>query len=283
MTILNENILCHKPVVSLDTISGDYEYITEEEMLLVQSYVKDHTASVGDSPNQEQWTDAWGELLEAEAPAYLANPRFMLGENGVFRFNQNFIKSPDLQLEHKYHRAVIDAVQNKFFDDVKCVVEFGCGSGHNLVQIVKNNSQVDVFGSDWATSSQKILDSKGICGFYFDMKSKEPEYPPELEQMKEVAFLTVGSLEQLGRDWENFLAFMIKMKPKKSIHIEPIVEFYDPSNEIDALAINYHHKRGYLEGFYLAAKSLGLLRYHNRPTFGNTFNEGFNILELQYE
>ena len=76
---------------------------------------------------------------------------------------------------------------------------------------------------------------------------------------------------------------MIKMKPKKSIHIEPILEFYDPSCEIDNLAIEYHRKRGYLDGFYLAAKRMGLLRYCNRPTFGNALNEGFNILELKYE
>lgn len=282
MTRLNMNILT-EPLVSLDNICSDYEYVTEEEMIDVKAYVNDHTASVGNRPNQEQWTASWAELLSTDTPTYLTKPRLMLDGKGIFRFNQSFIKSSNLQLEQKYHRAMINAVQDRFLGDVSAVVEFGCGSGHNLVQITNNNSELDVFGSDWATSSQQILASKGIRGFYFDMKSDAPNYPPELKQIKDVAFLTVGSLEQLGKDWKNFLSFMIKMKPKKSIHIEPILEFYDPSCETDNLAIEYHQKRGYLDGFYLAAKRMGLLRYCNRPTFGNTFNEGFNILELKYE
>lgn len=277
MTISSMNTL-----IKLDDITNDYQYLNDEETTLVIDHIKDHIDHVKYKPNMDQWNSAWGDIGDCDAPSYL-KPRFTIDDQGVYRYNQKFIKSPYPNLESKFHDELLKRVQNMWLSDIDCVVEFGCGTGHNLQKIRHRDSFIKVYGSDWANSSQEILQNHNIPCWNFDMKTCLTDLPKEILEFNNVCFLTVGSLEQLGGEWEKFLDFMLEFKPKRSIHIEPIEEFYDKNNKIDALAYQYHKTRGYLTGFFNHIINLDQLKFYSRVLFGNTYNEGFNILELEYE
>lgn len=271
-------------LIDLDDITTDYEFLNEKETNLVIDHVIDHILSVGKTPNQNQWNDAWHDVAKCDSPKYF-KPRFTIEDQGIYRYKQKYIKSPDLNLEKKFHDELLKNIQQKYLTDINCVVEFGCGTGHNLQKIRGRSPKIKVFGSDWADSSQKILEAQNIPSWNFDMTLCDGgfEFPTEILRQEHICFLTVGSMEQLGERWHKFMEFMRDFKPKKSIHIEPIIELYDDSNPIDSLAIKYHKKRNYLHGFFDFISSQKELKFYERTCFGNTYNEGFTVLELEYE
>ena len=271
-------------LVDLDNITIDYEYLDYQETDLVIEHVKDHLLYVKRTPSQSQWSDAWDDVAKCDAPKYFT-PRFKIQNQGIYRYNQRYIKSSFENLEGKFHDNLLKKIQDKWLSDIDCVVEFGCGTGHNLQKIRDKNPNIKVYGSDWAGSSQKILEKQNIPSWNFDMTipDNSVELPSEILQYNSICFLTIGSMEQIGDKWHNFLKFMLDFKPKKSIHIEPIIEFYDPSNKVDALAIEYHKKRNYLSGFFSHVRTMKELKFYERTFFGNTYNEGFSVLELEYE
>ena len=64
-------------------------------------------------------------------------------------------------------------------------------------------------------------------------------------------FLTVGGLEQVGKNYENFLNFVFEQKPLFCIHLECFEELYneDDENLFDYLALRYLKSRNYLSGY----------------------------------
>src|SRR5262245_20276675 len=63
------------------------------------------------------------------------------------------------------------------------------------------------------------------------------------------AILTIGALEQTGRDYEPFLQYLLNASPTLCIHVEPIVEWYNANSLIDYAAIKFHQSRKYWQGF----------------------------------
>lgn len=277
MIVSNTNIL-----INLDDITNDYAYLNDAELELTIKHIEDHINNVGKTPSQSQWNSAWSDIANCNAPKYF-KPRLAIDDCGVYRYKCQYIKSNFNNLEGVFHDRLLESIQNRFLNDIDCVVEFGCGTGHNLQKIRNRNPDIKVYGSDWAGSSQEILNQNNIPSWNFDMTKCDSPLPNEIYNHSNVCFMTIGSMEQIGSNWNNFFNFILSFKPKKSIHIEPILELYDPANVIDSLAIKYHQKRGYLSGFFGYVKNLDQLKFYERTYFGNTYNEGFTILELEYE
>lgn len=92
------------------------------------------------------------------------------------------------------------------------------------------------------------------------------------------AVVTFHALEQLGKNFRPFLNFLLEAKPKVIIHVEPLIELYE-DNLLDYLAVQYHRKRGYLEGYLEAvinsgAEILELKRNH----FGSLYHDAYSVL-----
>lgn len=277
------NKLIANTLIELEDVTTDFVYANGSEAISITNHILDHIGSVKKTPSQRQWNDAWAEIAKCDSPKYF-KPRFTIDGCGIYRYKQNYIKSTVENLESKFHDHLMKNIQDRFMFDIDCVVEFGCGTGHNLQKIRSRNENISVYGSDWANSSQEILAQNNIPSWNFDMKKCE-DFPYEeiFDNHDSICFLTVGSMEQIGKDWGNFLQFMLNVKPKKSIHIEPIIELYDSNNYYDTLAIKYHRQRNYLDGFYSLVSTMKELKFVERTSFGNTYNEGFTILELEYD
>jgi hypothetical protein len=145
------------------------------------------------------------------------------------------------------------------------VYEFGCGTGHNLTGLMNCK------GFDWSGSAVRKLRDRGIDADVFDMLNPTPMEIPG-------AAVTFHALEQLGKNFRPFLDFLLEARPKVVVHVEPILELYE-DNLLDYLAVQYHKKRGYLEGYLEAvinsgAEILELKRNH----FGSLYHDAYSVL-----
>jgi hypothetical protein len=163
----------------------------------------------------------------------------------------------------------------KYLRDEREISEFGCGVGHNLIPLMGMGKRLR--GFDWAPSATRYVAELGIEARYFDML--EPDYGVKLEG----AVFTVHALEQLWKDWEPFLRYLIAQKPSVCLHIEPIEEFYDPAVPHDAACLAYHRKRHYLTGFYtrlreLEEKGVIELLEVRKSAFGGMNHDAYSVL-----
>ena len=268
----------------IDYLGVEYAYLDYYEKSGLMDQIRSHIDTVGARPTQKQWDAAWQEIYDAELndPMWLQSNanRLSLIAGTIFRWNQEYITAVDPKLEKKYHEGVVKNIIQHYFSNVDYVVEFGCGTGHNLRTVQAQRPDIRVYGSDFTASSLKCLDRLDIPGFKFDLRdSDDRSVPMELKHNhSRVGILTVGALEQVGSYFSNFIKFCRSFQPSECVHVEPIVELYDDSNPVDRLAIDYHHARGYLSGFFPALKEDGLLKSYERSTFGNSFNEGYTVL-----
>ena len=116
------------------SIGAEYEYLSVEEIKLVKAHVNEILQNPKQKPSQIQWESAWKEILETkkDSPNYLIGSRFNIEEKGTFRWNKSFIKSDCKSLEYKYLQALLSKLLDNYFCNYDYVVEFGCGTGHNL-------------------------------------------------------------------------------------------------------------------------------------------------------
>jgi len=227
----------------------EYAYLDYYEKSKLMDQIRSHIDTVGARPTKRQWDAAWQEIYDSELnePKYLQSARASLITGNIFRWNQDYIASLDPKLEKKYHEMVLN---------------------------------IKVYGSDFTDSSLKCLDRLGIPGFKFDLRdANDGSIPAELKQNhSRVGIFTMGALEQVGDQVNSFIEFCCSFRPAECVHVEPVVELYDSSNPVDKLAVDYHHARGYLKGFFPTLQERGLLKSYERSTFGNSFNEGYTVL-----
>ena len=95
--------------------------------------------------------------------------------------------------------------------------------------------------------------------------------------------LTVHALEQLGAKGPKVIDLILARRPRRVLHIEPILDFYDPSDPFDDIAARYHLARGYLQGL------VGCLEAHaaagrieitsrGRVKLGNLYHEAYSFI-----
>jgi cyclopropane fatty-acyl-phospholipid synthase-like methyltransferase len=172
----------------------------------------------------------------------------------------------------------------KYFLDAKAVCEFGCGTGLNLVALAKLYPEKKLYGLDWTTASCDIINklaktqNLNLTAILFDMYS--PDYNLNIE--KGSAVFTVGAMEQLGKNFEPFLQFMLKKGPSVCINIETIYELYNQDSLFDYIAAKYLERRGYLQGYLSRLKQLeieGKIEIIKiQRTFGSLYHDGYSYI-----
>ena len=167
------------------------------------------------------------------------------------------------------------------------MIEFGCGTGVNLLQIHKKFPEIQLTGCDWAEPSQELINEinlaigskiKALNFNMFTLEGKE-----KLDFTESTAVLTFHAMEQLGKNFRPFLEMLIDNRPAICVHLEPIVEFYDTNLAFDKFAIIYHNKRNYLSGFltilneYVKYGKIEVIQAH-RCRFGSIFQEAYSLV-----
>src|SRR6266851_3467767 len=106
-----------------------------------------------------QWEKGWGQNLgefNTEKKESTIIPHYF-GKYPVVRINQKWIKPQSKDFEYNMLGIILDWLFDIYARNVETVYEFGCGTGHNLIRLRGINSEEKLWGLDWATSSQKLI------------------------------------------------------------------------------------------------------------------------------
>ncbi len=236
---------------------------------------------------QDQWEKGWAENLELYIKYGKESiiPRYF-GKHNIVRWKQQFLIPISANFEYNMLAVIQYWLFDKYLRSSNSIYEFGCGTGHNLVRVREVNSSANVWGLDWARSSQEILKkmrserSDPKLNFYnFDFFNPGTNF----KLNKKSAIYTVAALEQIGNNFQPFIDYLLENKPEICIHIEPIAELLDPNNLTDYLSILYFKKRNYLNGYLSKLQeleSMGKIKIHKalRSFIGSLYTEGYSII-----
>lgn len=229
----------------------------------------------------ERWERGWGEILAkvkrdgvnetSLAPQYFRHT--------MMRLAGRYIRAGSTDFEPKLYRAIKDRLFRRYLSDCAHVVEIGCGTGLNLLQLRELTPNARLTGADWARPSQELVAMiPRVQGVRFDMRTLEGQ--AGLGINLETAVVTLHAMEQLGRDFGALLDFLVGTKPRLVLHLEPIAELYDPAKPFDAAALAYHRKRGYLDGYLTALRARPGIKIEKiqRLGFGSPFHEAYSLI-----
>ena len=273
----------------------DFSYcdVSDEEhqrlvIFCIESLKKD--LKVCGSHRQEEWQRGWSENWHSFQKSEDLNdlfPKYYTNEEDiVLRFNGKLIRPKSPKFELNTHKVIVSHVADLFMRDVSAVYDFGCGTGQNFLPIRAVNPNAKLIGADWAPASGKIIsklrETKEIrCEFsLFDFFNPDKD----LKIQPNSAVITVAALEQVGKNFDKFLSYLLESKPEICIHIEPIIEFLDPDNNLlDYCMYHYMKKRNYLDGFYEKLKNLERdsiieIISAKRVKLGGFWTEGLSII-----
>ena len=240
----------------------------------------------GDSGAKAQWERGWLENLRGWETKGLDTsalvPKYIRPSQAV-RLNHEYVLPRDAQFEFNWYRAFTRWLFQKYFSKADVIYEFGCGSGINVAILAQMFPKKKVVGLDWVPASKKIIDKLArvrgwdVEGRVFDFFKPDTS----LRLAENSAVLTVGALEQTGRRYRPFIDYLVGASPAVCVNVEPIVEWYDESKLIDYLAIQFHRRRGYWEGFPSTLKELerkGKIKIvkEKRSYFGSLYIEGYS-------
>lgn len=245
----------------------------------------DGELSVSGSYRKKDWRNGWAqnleEFLDSNGDLNSLSPKDWHGDRPL-RYKGNYIIAYSNSFERDFTFVFKRWLYKKYFRDYDNIYEFGCGTGHNLVLLAKLFPEKRLFGTDWVIESQKLLKAVvkkygyNIKGSQFDFF--KPDY--KLDILPNSLVYTSAALEQLGRDFTKFLDYLLVKKPALCVNVECIAEFYDENNLFDYVALRYHRKRNYLNGFLTALRKLekeGRIKIivAKRTGFGSLYHEGY--------
>jgi hypothetical protein len=244
--------------------------------------------SLAGKEGKPRWEKGWSENLESfrkEGGNLSALVPKYIRKNQPIRLHQEYVLPSDGNMELNWYEIFRLWLFKTYLRDVSTVYEFGCGSGFNLAVMAQLFPDKTYHGLDWASASRDIVDEMAknfrwrMTGHLFDFFAPDES----LKIDPNSAIVTIGALEQTGRDYEAFLQYLLNSRAKICIHVEPIVEWYDANSLVDYAAIRFHRKRKYWEGFpeRLAelekAGRVQILK-KKRAFFGSLYLEGYSQL-----
>lgn len=255
-----------------------------QAILKILKTLDGQTLKVSGPHRLNDWEKGWDshleELKESKYNLDILVAKFAM-KGDYNRLQGNLIKAENDSFEGDFVAVIRYYLFNKYYKKINTLYEFGAGTGVNLVAASEIFPKMKLVGLDWAKSSIDIINALkqkidiNISGERFDLFKPDKKYHLD----KNSAILTIGTLEQLGKNFKPFINYLLKNKPEICIHLETLYELYDHDNLLDYLARKYLEKRNYLIGFlpYLktleAKKKIKILEV--RRTFGSSYHEGY--------
>lgn len=244
--------------------------------------------SMSGQKEKEKWEKGWQESLDEFISSGFKEesliPKYIhLGE--PIRVYGDYVEAVDEDFELKLIDILRTFIYYYYLKDKKCVYDFGCGTGFNLVALARMDQTKEYHGLDWVPQSKEMLRhirdnyKLNINGHVFNMF--QPDF--DLEIQKDSVCMTTGSLEQIGKDFDPFLDFMLKKPFSLYIHINSILEYYDTENNLpDYIVYKTEIKRNYLNGYFTRLKQLedeGVIRIlkMKKIPIGSTITDGYSL------
>ncbi|PIR87252.1 MAG: hypothetical protein COU11_01330 [Candidatus Harrisonbacteria bacterium CG10_big_fil_rev_8_21_14_0_10_49_15] len=259
----------------------------DEILLTVVKRIISGNFWVSGQDKKDIWEKGWSENLATYNKTLASEgliPKF-IQSHPALRLNGEYIRPLESDFEFNFADVYRQWAFQTFFSDVKAIYEFGCGSGQHLVSLAEVFKGRELHGLDWAESSSKIISALNkdrgwnIEAHVFDMFNPDEKVGFD----KPSAVFTVGTMEQMGKNFEPFLQYLLKNKPAIVVHMETIEEFYDDSNFFDYLAHVYDNARNYLSGYLTRLKQLEkegkitIIKAQHIP-FGSMYHDSYSFV-----
>ncbi len=245
--------------------------------------IEDDTQIIGAPERAAVWEAGWAEAhrkFRAKPVADSLIPAFIHGDRPIRWYGDLYHQDAELN-----ELALVRSMQvmvGDYLAECEHISEFGCGTGFNLVALAERFPDKRFMGYDFAESAIALVHEAWnalnleIGAMRFDMLNP----PSPVVSTVPTGCFTFGAVEQLASKFQPFMEHLIACKPKIVVHVEPVVELYDPNNLLDALAISFHKKRGYTEGllpFLMNDPRVEMIQVR-RSHFGSLLHEGYSLL-----
>jgi len=266
----------------MPSLPTDVRILEGEEEAKTIAYVRNLIAQKPKVRDVSHWERGWKENLDA----YLATrdpdalmPKYI--RPGLpLRCNGRFVMPDDPFCEWKWYRKLLEYISDRWLADSYSVLEIGSGSGHNLAWLKLRYPEKSISGWDWSPSAVAIARVVSDGGSIFNMFKPPPDAFPILQT---TTVLTVGAMEQTGTEWQPLLNFLLATKPKRVVHVEPILDWYNPNNPVDQTAIEAHLARDFWTGYLDALINLMdegkiAIKDTQYTSFGSLLVCGYSIL-----
>ncbi len=203
-------------------------------------------SKVDDAERADVWQKGWMEAFDqyhrdGTLVAGFTNPTTLVNVEGTYfgPFDPNF--------EVNFQALIRTMILEEYFGECTTFVEFGAGTGINLLAAALKLPSARIIGSDFVPAAvdlhKAIATRTGlpIESYVFDMR--DPSNPEQFPAGSSV--LTYGSVEQLGNNFRPFLNFLLKIRPKVVVHVETDSSFLLNGNLPDFISKWYAELRGY--------------------------------------
>lgn len=259
-----------------ETILGILKRINSGELTL--------TGKEGRSRWEKGWSENLQDFISTGYDLATLVPKYVRPSQ-VLRLYHDYVMPLQPNFELNFFTVLRLWLFQKYLKEFDEIYEFACGPGYNLPLIAKLFPEKKLHGLDWTETAVEIVNlihtkcGINVTGHLFDMFS--PDY--NLEMTENGAAITIGGLEQLGKNHQAFIRFLIEKAPGLCIHVEPICELYDENNLVDYLAIKFHKTRNYLTNFLVDLQRLETenkieVLKTQRVYFGSLYHDGWSLV-----
>ena len=280
----------HQKILDLDFEMSEITGAAKDDLLIqIIDRIRRDEQVIASPIRKEIWQKGWAENLQQFLDSGGAHstlvPKFI--RSGLpIRWFGKYYDTHDQNFELNYITVLREFLFGQYFNDITSLYEFGAGTGFNLVHASESLPNVKLIGTDFVPSAVELMNRVGsefsipLSASVFDMMNAGSE---SLKINSDSGVLTFGSLEQLGGNLKPMIDYLLQQRPKICVHIEPVIELYNPEVLEDYLAIWFQAKRGYSAGLIALLQdyeSEGLLSIKKiqRLNFGSLMMEGYNLI-----
>ena len=275
---------CGDQIANLDFRHRNIEGKEKEQLILkVLKHIDSENRTVAGHERLPAWEKGWSEnLQEFVESRYDIDKLFpkYFKKNVPVRLNRNYVMPIHEDFVLNVTKLFRSWLYQKYFQEAENIYEFGCGSAHHLAYLAILFPDKKLHGFDWAETSRQIIrllaqhygwSIQGGCFDFF--------HPDETLNIRpNSAVFTFGALEQVGKNHEYFLEFLLRKSPELCVNVEGLSELYEQDYLLDYLALKYHKRRNYLDGFLTRLRELEeeekieIIKVHHQQ-FGNLFDD----------
>jgi len=225
------------------------------------------------------WSENLNEYLKTGSLSALT-PKFLKPEVKRLFGDYVYPLSPSFEFD------AVDVFRHYLFEtflrDVEAIYEFGCGSCQHIPVYAALFPGRSITGLDWSEVSMEIIvhliKDQGwpLQARQFDFFQPDKDF----DLTPNAGVVTVGGLEQLGRQFSPMLDWVVAQKPRMVVNVETLSELYDPDSLLDYLALKYDRRRNYLDGYLTALRqreSRGEITIHRvfRAGIGSQYHDSY--------
>lgn len=238
---------------------------------------------------KKNWESRWqmvSERVAAEGVSEESLRPVYFGRK-TLRLGGKYVRGHEASFAYSLHLVILKALFLSHFKGATSYTELGSGTGINLLLLSQLFPGAAFFGTDWTNTSVQLIRAiadarsvnlEGVC---LDLRTMEGG--DSIQTSPDGIIFTIHALEQIGAQYEHVLSFLLAQPAQLVFHLEPLLELYDTTANLDVLASAYHRHLGYLEGYLPTLQKLeqrGVIEIMEckRLGFGDIWHEAYGLV-----